>query len=328
MNLSQLRYFVAIVDAGLNITQAAARVHTSQPGVSKQLKALENELGVLLFQRRGRNLEALTDAGAVVLAHARRLLAEAANIRNYAANQRGEQVGALRIATTHTQARFVLPAAIGAVNRSFPRVSVQLDSLADADVLAQLAGGDVDLAILSTVAGEPGGGHALPLYRWRRVVLLPRTHPLAACGRAPRLDELAAHPLISYHGSSQSESSLRRAFSAAGLEPTLAMTAHDADLIKTYVRAGLGVGILAEMAVSAVADADLTVLAAPAAIPECTTWAVVPRERVLRRYAFALLHHLAPQIDRHDLERVLRGHQAPVWPQPPTWVDLSQAITC
>jgi len=327
MTLTQLRYLIAIADAGLNITQAAERVHATQPGISKQLKALEDELGFLLFQRKGRSLEAITEAGAVVLVHARRAVAEAANIRAFAANQRGELAGTLHMATTHTQARFVLPAAIAALNREYPQVGVQLQSLADNDVLPHLAKGSADFAIVSTVGSVPAGGHAIPLYRWRRVVVVPKGHPLAGLGRAPTLAELAAHPLVSYHSTNQPESSLRRAFTEAGLQPTVAMTAHDADLIKTYVRAGLGVGILAEMAVSAIADADLAVLPPPPVLPVCTAWAVVPKERVLRRYAFDLFRHLAPQLDRHDLQRVIAGHQDATWPTAPAWSDLSQAIT-
>jgi DNA-binding transcriptional LysR family regulator len=206
-------------------------------------------------------------------------------------------------------------------------VGVQLQSLADNDVLPHLAKGNADIAIVSSVGPVPAGGHAIPLYRWKRVVVVPKAHPLAALGRGPTLTELAAHPLVSYHSTSQPESSLRRVFSAAGLEPAVAMTAHDADLIKTYVRAGLGVGILAEMAVGPIADADLVVLPAPDVLPECIAWAVVPKERVLRRYAFDLFRHLAPQLDRHDLQRVLGGHQESVWPTPPSWVELSQSMT-
>jgi len=327
MTLTQLRYLIAIADAGLNITLAAEKVHATQPGISKQLKQLEEELGFLLFQRKGRSLEAITEAGSMVLVHARRAVGEAANIRAFASNERGEAAGTLHLATTHTQARFVLPAAIGALNRSYPQVGVHLQSLADNDVLPHLAQGSADIAIVSSVGTAPAGGHAIPLYRWKRVVVVPKAHALAALGRAPTLADLAQHPLVSYHSSSQPESSLRRAFAHEGLSPTIAMTAHDADLIKTYVRAGLGVGILAEMAVSAIADSDLAVLPAPPVLPECTAWAVVPKERVLRRYAFDLFRHLAPQLDRHDLQRVLGGHQESVWPTPPTWVELSQDIT-
>ena len=322
MTLTQLRYLVAIADSGLNITQAAERVHATQPGLSKQLKQLEDELGFQLFVRKGRSLEAVAPAGGKVIEHARRLLAEAANIRSYAANERGEHSGRLLLATTHTQARYVLPKAIAALKRAFPQVSVDLLASSDADVLGQLK--EADLALISTAGSEPQGGVAVPLYRWRRVLLVPASHPLAALQRPPSLAELARHPLISYESSTQADSSLQRTFHAAGVAPQMAMTARDANLIKTYVRAGLGAGLLAEMAVDSGDDGDLRIMAAPAELPECITWAVIPRGRVLRDYALSLLHRLAPQIDRRDLRRVLEGNQDPHWPQPPAWVELTR----
>lgn len=327
MTLTQLRYLVAIADSGLNITLAAERVHATQPGLSKQLKQLEDELGFHLFVRKGRSLEGIAPAGQRVLSHARRILDEAGNIRAYAANERGEHIGRLVLATTHTQARYVLPPLIAAIKREFPQVSVDLQAAADGEVLQRLARGDADLALISTAGAEPPGGLAVPLFRWRRVLLVPRAHALASLGRAPTLAELGAHPLISYESSNQPDSSLQRTFANEGVQPQIAMTARDANLIKTYVRAGLGAGLLAEMAVGTREDADLQVLPAPAALPECVTWAVIPRGRVLRDYALALLHGLAPQLDRRDLRRVLEGNQDADWPVPPYWVELSQPIT-
>lgn len=327
MTLTQLRYLLAIADSGLNITVAAERVHATQPGLSKQLKQLEDELGFLLFSRKGRSLDAVTPAGKHVLAHARRLLAEADNIRSYAANHRGDAHGRLVLATTHTQARFVLPPAITQVKRAYPQISVHLQPTADSEVLGVLASGEADLALISTAGDPPAGGIAVPLFRWRRVVLVPVGHALAVAGTAPTLAQLVKHPLVSYESSIRPESSLRRAFAAAGLSPHLAMTARDADLIKTYVRAGLGVGLLAEMALNAREDSDLCALPAPITIPECIAWAVLPRERVLRDYAVELLHALAPQLDRRDLRRVLAGNMEADWPAPPGWAHLSQAIT-
>jgi DNA-binding transcriptional LysR family regulator len=269
----------------------------------------------------------VTPAGAQVLAHARRIVDEASNIRALAANQRGETQGRLTLVTTDTQARYVLPAAVAAVVRAFPQLSVHLQPAAEGDVLPQLASGQADLAVISTAGAPPGGGLAVPLFRWRRVVVVPRGHPLATLDRAPTLAELAALPLLSYESSLRPESSLRRAFAAEGLDMQLAMTAHEGDLLKTYVRAGLGVGVLAEMAVSVIDDPDLRALPAPDALPECTAWAVLPRERVLRDYAVRLLQELAPQLDRHDLRRAASGHDEPEWPRPPTWVELSQTIT-
>jgi DNA-binding transcriptional LysR family regulator len=302
-----------------NDALAAARVHATQPGLSKQLKLLEDELGFQLFARRGRNLDGIAPAGERVIEHARRILDEAANIRSYAANERGEHVGRLLLATTHTQARYVLPPVIAAIKREFPQVSVDLQAAGDAEVLQRLAQDGADIAMISSAGAPPGGGVAIPLFRWRRVLLVPRAHALATLDRAPTLAELGAHPLISYESSTRADSSLRRAFAAEGVEPQVAMTARDANLIKTYVRAGLGAGLLAEMAVGAREDEDLCILEAPAALPECITWAIVPRGRVLRDYALALLHRVAPQLDPRDLRRVLEGNLEPDWPPAPRW---------
>jgi DNA-binding transcriptional LysR family regulator len=316
MTLTQLRYLVAIADAGLNITLAAERVHATQPGLSKQLKQLEDELGFLLFARKGRSLEAITPGGVQILEHARRILAEAGNIRAYAANQRGDGHGRLELVTTHTQARYVLPKAIAALRRTYPEVSFHLSPEGEGDVLDRLVRGEADFALVSTSGSAPQAGLAVPLYRWRRVVLVPAGHALADA--EPSLAALAAHPLVSYESSSRADSSLRRAFAAAGLEPNFVLTAREADLIKTYVRAGLGVGLLAEMALGS-NDTDLRVLPAPAAVPECIAWAVLPRERVLRDYALDLVVALAPQLDRRDLRRALEGNIEPHWPAPPRW---------
>ena len=324
MTLTQLRYLVAIADSGLNITQAAERVHATQPGLSKQLKQLEDELGFQLFSRKGRSLESIAPAGVRVIEHARKVLAEVANIRSYAANERGEHSGRLLLATTHTQARYVLPPAIAAIKREFPQVSVDLLAAGDSDVLGKLD--QADLALISTAGSVPQGGVAVPLFRWKRVLLVQAAHPLAALRRAPSLAELAAHPLISYESSIRADSSLQRAFAGAAVTPQIAMTARDANLIKTYVRAGLGAGLLAEMATGTREDEDLRIIEAPAEIPECITWAVIPRGRVLRDYALSLLHWLAPQLDRRDLRRVLEGNQDPNWPQPPGWAELTQSI--
>ena len=325
MTLNQLRYFAAIADSGLNITLAAERVHATQPGLSRQIKQLEDELGFLLFTRKGRSLTSLTQAGTHVLVHARRLLDEAANIRALAANQRGERKGRLTLVTSHTQARFVLPAAIAATRREFPAVSVRLHPAAEDEILARLANGDDDVAVISTSGAVPESGIAVPLYRWRRVVLVPRDHVLARRGKPVSLRDLAAHPLVSYESTRKPESSLRRVFATAELPLQLAMTAHDADLIKTYVRAGLGVGILAEMAVVP-DDDDLVALEAPDALPECITWAVLPRGRVLRDYALRLLREVAPQIDPIDLRRVVAGNAEPAWPAPPAWSGHAHAV--
>jgi len=318
MTLTQLRYLVAIADSGLNITLAAERVHATQPGLSKQLRQLEDELGFQLFVRKGKSLDTVTHAGQHVLARARSILAEAANIRAIAANLRNEARGELRIATTHTQARFALPAAIGALNQSYPQVSVHLQPGRDGDVLAQLEAGRVDLAVISTAGAPPATGIALPAYRWQRVIVAPHGHPLGARGQPPSLEELAALPLVSYDSSLKADSSLRCAFEAAGLRPQIAMTAGDADLIKTYVRAGLGIGVLAEMALLD-SDTDLRVLSAGHLFPTCTTWIVLRRESVQREYVLKFIALFAPQLDRRFVARALADAAPTEWPAVPHW---------
>lgn len=326
MTLTQLRYIVSIADSGLNITLAAERIHATQPGVSKQLKQLEGELGFQLFTRKGKSLHSITPAGQQVIARARAILEEARSIRALAANLRGDERGELTILTTHTQARFVLPAAAGAFKQRYPMVGFHLRPHGDAQVMSLFAGGQADLAIISSSGPAPLGGLAVPLYRWRRAVVVPRNHPLAALNRPLRLGDLAGQPLVSYDSSLRQESSLRQAFLAAGLNPRFACTSSDADLIKTYVRAGLGVGVLAEMAVQEQDARDLKVLDADHLLPDCTTWLVLRRDRVLRSYTLTLAELIAPHLDRRDLQAALSGDVQPEWPTPPLWSELKTHV--
>ncbi len=319
MTLTQLRQLVAIVDAGLNITVAAGHVHATQSGLSKQLKQLESELGTLLFSRRGRSLEALTPDGVEIVERARRVLAEAENIRSHAANQRGDVNGALSIVSTHTQARFILPPAVAMLRRNFPNVQLRLEPAGDVEIAQRLRDCTADLGLLSGVGAPPDVGLAVPLFRWSRKILVPLDHPLAARTDAPSLDELARYPLVSYESSRRARSSLRQAFASESLRPEIAVTARDADLIKTYVRAGLGIGVLAEMALLPEDQNEFRVLPAPAALPSCTTWALLPAERVARRYTVELIQWLAPWLDRHDLRRAIDGVATPQWGTPPDW---------
>jgi LysR family transcriptional regulator, cys regulon transcriptional activator len=239
-----------------------------------------------------------------------------------AANLRRDDGGELVIVTTHTQARFVLPGAIAAVKKGYPDVGVRIEPRGDTELMELLGKGAADLAIVSTAGTPPNAELAIPIFRWDRQILIPRTHPLAALGRVPDINELADHALVSYESSLGAESSLRRAFIAAGRELKLAVTARDADLIKTYVRAGLGVGVLAEMALGEQDHDDLCVFSAKGLLPTCTTWVVLQRDRVQRDYALDLIAALAPHIDRRDLVRVVQGAADADWPEPPHWNEL------
>lgn len=319
MTLTQLRYLIAIVDADLNITKAAERVFATQPGISKQLRQIEGELGFRVFEREGRKLTGITSGGAKVLERARTIVGEVDNIRTLAANLKGATEGELRIATTHTQARFVLPPAISSLAREFPDVMVRLLPGRESETVNLLESGEVDFALISTV-GEPppGAAHAIPLYRWQRRVIVPKTHPLAKLGRQPSLDDLAAHPLVSYDSSRLPTSSLRQAFAGAGLEPQIACTAHDAELIKTYVRAGLGPGVLAEMAWQPEDAADLASYPATE-LPSCTAWLLLRQDILLRDFMLAFITNLAPQLKPRELHRMIDGDDGVEWPEAPWW---------
>jgi len=327
MTLTQLRYLAAISDAGMNITQASERVHATQPGLSKQLKLLEDSLGFLLFTRKGRSLESITPGGVQVLIHARRMLLEAQNIRAYAANERREPAGKLVIVTTPTQARYVLPHPITQLKAKYPDVSVHLQTHSEGEILSTLNSAQADLAIVSTSGTAPNFGLAIPLYSWRRVAIVPKQHPLAQSLGEISMAALACHPIISYESTLRADSSLQKAFLQSGCAAQIAMTAGEVDLIKTYTRAGLGVGILAEMAVSTALDNDLAIIKLPAEMVMCTTWAVLPNDRVLRDYVLDLLCDVAPQLDPVDIRRALRGEQRYIPQTVPSWIELTQSIT-
>jgi LysR family cys regulon transcriptional activator len=316
MTLAQLRYLLAIVDANLNITLASERVNATQPGVSKQLKLLEDELGLQIFIRRGKSLARVSPAGERIIERARVIVSEAANIRNLAANERGESRGELVIATTQTQARFVLPPALKRLKARYPGVSVRLNLFTEAKA-ARAAGQDADLTIASAAAWPETFDVVIPLYRWRRVAIAPKDHPLTRLHRPLSHADLAAHPLIGYESALGSHASVARAFAEAGAPAQFAYTAHDAEVIKTYVRAGLGVGLIAEMISQ---DDDLVRLPVNG-LPACTTYALLSRDRVARDYVVDFLGALAPRTPRRDLVRSLHpsGQSNPI--TAPDWSE-------
>ncbi|TDR40405.1 DNA-binding transcriptional LysR family regulator [Tahibacter aquaticus] len=324
MTLNQLRYLVAIVDAGLVISRAAERVHTTQSGLSKQLKQIETEMGQPLFQRRGYNLSALTPCGQRVIEHGRAVLAEMAGIRSLVAQRAPGMGRALRIATTPTQARYVLPAALERLKRGHQQLQIALRVGGDEEVLGWAESGQIDLALASTQGLRPRRVAAVPLYRWQRLALLPAGHPLAAIGRAATLADLAAHPLVTYASARDPVSDFSRAFALHGVKPTIATCTADADLIKTYVRAGLGVGIVAETAYERERDADLQALPLGNLFRPCTAWAAFPARCAPLEQALELAAELAPHMELRSMRRTLALGEAGEWPAPPGW-DRSAA---
>ncbi len=305
MKLQQLRYLVAVNDNGLNITAAARQLHTSQPGVSRQLKMLEAELGLRLFERDGRALTRVTAAGERVIGHAAKILREMQNIRHASQDLRQADSGSLAIATTHTQARYVLPPVIRAFRERYPKVRLHLHQGTSEQIAELVARDQVDFAIATGSEELFRPLVRLPVYRWHRVVVVPQGHPLASGGKLT-LRRLAEHPIVTYVFSFRGRSSLPTLFEAAGLSPDVVLTAQDADVIKTYVRVGLGVGIIAGVAIDRANDPDLLVLDARHLFAGHTTWVGFRRGGALRAYMYDFLERLAPHLTRRlvrDAER-------------------------
>jgi LysR family cys regulon transcriptional activator len=308
MKLHQLRYLAAVAQSGLNITAAAQKLHTSQPGVSKQIKLLEDELGFQIFVREGRNLTRITPAGQQVIERALRILQEAQSIRDLSTELRDEGRGSLSIGTTHTQARYVLPDVIREFLHRYPHVRLNLHQGTSEQIAEMVAHDRIDCAIAT------GSDHLfndltlMPCYRWHRTVIVPHDHPLVSAGRLT-FKALAAYPLVTYTFSFTGPSSLHEAFAKAGLTPNVAITARDADVIQTYVRLGLGVGIVAHMAVDD-ADPDLRSIDASHLFAAHTTWIGFRRGTLLRKYMYDFAQLLAPHLDRRLVDRAHRSNAA------------------
>jgi len=306
VNLQQLKYVCAVVDHGLNVSDAALALYTSQPGISKQIRLLEDELGLLIFVRQGKRLAALTPAGETVVATARRALREIANMKRVAEEFRSESEGTLAIATTHTQARYVLPRVLSAFAAQFPKIRVVLHQGNPGQVAEQTVSGAADVGIATeSLAAEPEL-ITLPCYRWNRCVLVPKGHPLAR--EAPlTLERLAQFPIITYDFAFTGRSAINAAFAAKGLEPNVVLTALDSDVIKTYVELGMGVGIVAQMAYDPERDAAFEKLDASHLFASSTTRLGLRHGVFLRGYLYAFIALFAPRYDRAAVDAALEA---------------------
>lgn len=302
MKLHQLRYLVAVVENGLNITAAAQRLHTSQPGVSKQLKLLEEELGFQIFLRERRALTRITPVGAQIVERAQRILGEMKSIKRISEDLRNEAGGTLSIGTTHTQARYVLPEVIRSFRERYPDVKLNLHQGTSEQIAAMVAADQIDFAIATGSRQLFPDTVILPVYKWHRTVVVPVGHALAREKRLT-IKALAQHPIITYTFSFTGPSSLNEIFAAAGLEPNVVLTARDADVIKTYVRLAMGVGIVATVAIEGEADRDLVALDASQLFPVHTTWVGFRRGTLLRKYMYDFMQKLAPHLDRRTVDR-------------------------
>jgi len=307
MKLQQLKYLLAIVDNGLNITAAAERLYTSQPGVSKQLKLLEEELGMQLFTRKGKSLGGITPAGERVIERARVIMQEVENIRSLASDYYEEETGSLSIGTTHTQARYVLPEIIGEFRKRFPNISLNLHQGTSEQLADMVAANKIDFAIATGSKELFSNLLRVPSYRWDRQIIVPKGHELTQLDRKITLHDLVEYPLVTYVFSFGGQSSLKRAFAEEGLEPNVGFTARDADVIKTYVRMGLGVGIVASMAADCADRKDLEVIDAEGLFPRSTTWIGYRKDAVPRKYMFDFIRLFAPHISKRQIDQLRRA---------------------
>ncbi|MDE2220089.1 MAG: LysR family transcriptional regulator [Gammaproteobacteria bacterium] len=306
MNFHQLQYAVAIARHGLSVTQAASALGTSQPAISRALKALERELGFDLFVREGRAFSRITPQGARVLEYATRALAEIESLKAVAADLNQDNRGTLSIATTHTQARYVLPPVVQAFRERYPEVELHLHQGTSEQIAEMVATDRVQLAIATGSDGLFPGLVLLPVYRWHRQVIVPKHHPLAA-NRKLTLPELAKYPLVTYVFSFSGASSLQTVFSREGLVPKVALTARDSDVIKTYVRLGLGVGIVASVAIEPAHDSDLVKLDASHLFPIHTTWVGFRRGTLLRNFAYDFMQLFGPHLTHQLVDRAIEA---------------------
>ena len=307
MKLQQLKYLLAIVDNGLNITAAADRLYTSQPGVSKQLKLLEEELGLQLFSRKGKSLDRVTRAGEQVVTRARKVMDEVENIRRLAADFYQEEEGTLTIAATNTQARYVLPGIVRELRRHYPKVNLNLHQGTSDQMADLVARNDIDFAIATGANGLFGDLLQIPGYQWDRIVLVPNGHELTKIDRELTLQDLARHPLVSYVFSFDGETALKSTFAEQGLDANVVFTARDADVIKTYVLMGLGIGIVASMAYEPKDQKHLTPIKVNGLFPRSTTWLGFRRNTVLRCYMTDFIRLFAPHVDAEKIDKAARA---------------------
>jgi len=299
MKLRQLHYIHEVAQRGLNVTAAADALFTSQPGVSKQIRLLEDELGVDIFQRNGKHLSEVTPAGKRILEYTARLLAEAENIKNIAEEFHDTDKGDLTIATTHTQARYALPPVIQKFRARFPKVALHLHQGSPPQIAKMAAEG----AIATEAMEHFETLVMLPSYHWNRCVLVKPGHPLAEKKKLT-LKDVAAHPIVTYTFGFTGRSKLDQAFAAHGLKPDVVLTAVDADVIKTYVRAGLGIGIIANMAYDERTDKDLVRLPADHLFEASTTHIGFRRGMFLRGYMYEFMKIFAAHLTQEKIDEI------------------------
>jgi LysR family cys regulon transcriptional activator len=312
MKLQQLRYVVEVARQGLNVSAAAEALHTSQPGVSKQIRQLELELGVDIFERSGKRLCAITEPGVAVIEIAERILTDSANLKRAGAEFANETTGTLRIATTHTQARYALPTSVTAFKARFPNVTLTIHQGSPTQLCALVASGEADIAIATEAIANAEPLISFPCYQWNRCVVVPPNHPLLN-ERPLTLETLAQHPIVTYDAAFAGRASVDKAFARRNLSPEIVLAALDSDVIKTYVELGLGVGIVAQMAFDPQRDQHLRAIDAAHLFESSTTRLGVRRGSWLRGYVYAFIELFAPHLESAMLRKLIAGESGSLY---------------
>ena len=305
MNFQQLRSVREAVRRGFNLTEVAAALHTSQPGVSRQIRELEDELGVTLFMRAGKRLTGLTEPGTRLLPIVERLLLDAENLRQVSRDFASHDAGPLSLAATHSQARYALPSAVKDFRQLFPQVTLSLHQGSPRQIAQMLISGEADIGIATEALTQYEQLITLPCYRWTHTVVAPPDHPLFD-GQPLTLERLSRYPMVTYDEGYTGRSHIDEAFARAGIKPGIVLSAMDADVIKTYVELGMGVGIVASIAYDADRDRNLRALDAGHLFEVNMTRLAFRKGAFLRGYAYAFIETFAPPLTRAVVEQAVR----------------------
>ena len=308
MNIHQFRFVREAVRQNFNLTEAAKALFTSQPGVSKAIIELEEELGIDIFTRHGKRIRGLTEPGREVLKSVELILQEIEGLKRIGKEFAAQDSGSFTIATTHTQARYSLPTVVQAFAQKFPKVRLSLLQGNPRQVAEMVLNGQADLAIATEAIADIDGLVTMPCFQWEHLVVAPPDHPLSR-QKSLTLEDIAAYPLITYDTAFAGRKKIDQAFARRGLKPDVILEAIDADVIKTYVELGMGVGIIAGLAYNAARDVNLTAISAGHLFGTNLSRVALKEGAYLRGYVFTFIELLAPSLSRKLVEQVLAGQK-------------------
>jgi len=304
MKLQQLRCVYQIVQNGFNISKAAESLHTSQPGVSKQVQLLEDEVGIKIFQRNGKRLTGLSDAGNALYKSILEIIREVANIKNISNEYEKDDTGIFTIATTHTQARYKLPKVVEAFVKQYPKINLNIHQGDPSQVTEQILNGDADVGIATESIGQNDKILCIPCYSWNRILVFPKNHPLKKI-KEITLQDVASYPMITYDYAFTGSTIVSKVFKEANISPNIMLTAIDADVIKTYVELNLGVGLIAEMAYDKDKDSELESRDVSHLFPTSTTFIGIRKDTFVRGFIYDFIKIFTPDLKDSELKNFL-----------------------